>query len=142
MLTMKGRLVTTIISTIAEEAAALFLGLWVLPRLGIHVPILVLVGLMVLWLLWSVLTYETGARALSRRPVGGLTDMKGTTGVVVKTLHPEGMVKIKGELWSARCTTGRLEAGARVIVVDQEGLRLSVVPESGGRPAVDKRHDQ
>ncbi len=132
---------TTIISTFAEEAAALFLGLWVLPRFGIHVPVLVLVVLMLLWLGWSVLTYQTGARALGRKPVEGLTNMKGTTGVVVKTLHPDGMVKIKGELWSARSTAGRLEAGARVTVVDQEGLRLSVVPESGGLPAVDKRHD-
>jgi membrane-bound serine protease (ClpP class) len=46
--------------------------------------------------------------------------------VVRRTLEPDGMVYIAGELWRARAESGRLVAGERVVVVGHEGLLLSV----------------
>ncbi len=57
-----------------------------------------------------------------------LPDMVGNRGIVVNWLAPEGMVKIRGELWAARSEGGELEPGSRVIVVAQDRMRLSVRP--------------
>lgn len=136
---MRSRLIVAIVSTAAEEAAILLLGLWLLPTLGVPIPVPVLVSVMLVWLGWSVFTYRKGSRALKQKPVRGLIDMKGMNGVVVRSLHPEGMVKIEGELWTARSVTGRIEAGSRVAVVSQEGLKLVVreAESRGGSAPVD-----
>ncbi len=133
---MRSRLIIAIVSTAAEEAAIIFLGLWLLPNVGVHIPVLVLAAVMLVWLGWSVFTYRKGTRALKQTPVRGLIDMKGMNGTVVRALRPEGMVKIEGELWNARSVTGRIEAGCNVAVVSQEGLKLLVrEAESGGGSA-------
>jgi membrane-bound ClpP family serine protease len=130
--TMNGRLITAIVSTIAEEAAALILGLWLLPRAGIDIPWPVIAGLMALWLGWSIFTYQKGTHALRRKPVNGLADMKGMTGETIKAMQPEGVVKIHGELWSASSVTGHIREGTKVIVVARNGLKLSVRPADSG----------
>ena len=126
---MNGRLIVNIISTVAEEAAMLSLGLWILPRIGVRVPLPLILAIMLGWLGWTVFTYRKGSRALERKPVLGLMDMKGMKGVVVRSLRPDGVVKIGGELWNARSVTGPAEAGASVTVVSQEGLKLIVKTE-------------
>jgi membrane-bound ClpP family serine protease len=125
---MNGRLITAILSTIAEEAAALILGFWLVPAAGINIPAPIIIGFMVLWLAWSVFTYRKGTRALERKPVNGLVDMKGMTGETMEDMQPDGMVKIRGELWSARSVSGNIAGGAKVVVVARNGLKLSVRP--------------
>jgi membrane-bound ClpP family serine protease len=56
-------------------------------------------------------------------------NMIGNTGIVVKTLDPDGLAKFRGELWSCTAQTGHIEKGTRVIVVKQDGLKLVVRPE-------------
>ena len=126
---MNGRLVIAIVSTIAEEAATLILGVWLLPKIGVKIPLLIILVIMVAWLIWSVITYQKGTHALLRKPVQGLADMTGSTGVVVKALQPDGLVKIRGELWGSRSQAGNIEVGTRVVIVKQEGLRLLASPE-------------
>lgn len=138
---MNGRLFIAIISTIAEEAAILVVGIWLLPKAGIKIPILLVLGIMFAWLWWSVFTYRKGTKALINKPVKGLVSMKGMKGVVVKTLQPDGLVKIQGELWKGRSSTGRIIAGRGVIVVGQEGLRLLVRPDSNHLTASPPIHD-
>ncbi len=123
---MSSRLIVAIVSTAAEEVAALFIGLWFLPRLGVRIPVLLLALAMLVWLGWSIFTYRKGSRALRQKPARGLADMKGMNGIVVRSLGPNGMVKIAGELWSAQSVAGRIEAGKNVAVVSQEGLKLLV----------------
>jgi membrane-bound serine protease (ClpP class) len=125
---MNGRLITAILSTIAEEAAALILGFWIMPAAGIIIPPPIIIGLMVLWLGWSVFTYRKGTTALERKPVDGLVDMKGMTGEAIEDMQPDGMVKIRGELWSARSISGNIARGAKIVVVARNGLKLSVRP--------------
>ena len=135
---MKGRLLINIVTTIAEEAAALIAGLWLLPRVGVRIPPAIVFVLMALWLGWTIFTYRRGTLAMKRKPVGGLTTMTGFIGVVVRPLQPAGMIKVNGELWSALSETGNIEVGARVLVVGQKGLQLSVQRDSSGPAAIDK----
>jgi membrane-bound ClpP family serine protease len=125
---MNGRLITAILSTIAEEAAALILGFWLLPAAGIIIPPPIIIGSMVLWLGWSVFTYRKGTTSLERKPVDGLADMKDMTGEALEDMQPDGMVKIRGELWSARSVSGNIAGGTKVVVVARNGLKLSVRP--------------
>ena len=67
-----------------------------------------------------------GSRALRRKPIVGLLNMVSSKGEVVSPLVPEGLVRIKGELWRAESASGRLDTGEKVIVVGQDGLKLTV----------------
>jgi membrane-bound ClpP family serine protease len=135
---MSGRLIINIISTIAEEAAALYVGLWLLPHIGVTIPVPVVLVAMFAWLAWTVFTYVKGTHALVRKPVDGLADMTGLKGIVVRPLQPDGMVKIRGELWAGRAVSGRIDSGAGVVVVARDGLKLVVRPQDsgGGTPPV------
>jgi membrane protein implicated in regulation of membrane protease activity len=126
---MSGRLLVAIISTVAEEAAVLILGIWLLPEIGVHLPFLIILAIMFVWLIWSIFTYRKGTYALLRKPFLGMVNMIGNTGIVVKTLDPDGLAKFRGELWSCTAQTGYIENGTRVIVIKQDGLKLVVRPE-------------
>lgn len=127
---MRGRLIFAIISTLLEEAAIAVIVLWGLPQVGIQIPLWGLIIIMVAWITYSIITFRLGTRALRRKQVAGLPNMIGTKGKVVSPLTPEGLVRIKGELWVARSATGELKPGGEIIVVGQERLKL-VVRESG-----------
>ncbi len=129
---MSGRLIIAIVSTTLEEAALAAGVLWGLPRLGIHIPLWVLIIVMLAWGAYTVITYRMGSRALRRKPVHGLTAMLGSEGEVVSPLAPEGMVRIKGELWVAKSASGRMDTGEEVTVVRQDGLKLIVRKRSSG----------
>ncbi len=134
---MKGRLIIAIVSTTLEEAALAVGVLWGLPKLGIHIPLWVLIIVMLAWGSFTIITYRMGSRALRRKPVHGLTAMLGNAGKVVSPLVPEGMVRIKGELWRAKSASGRMDTGEKVIVVGQDSLKL-VVRESGTTDDLEK----
>ena len=123
---MSGRLVFAIISTLFEETAIAVIVLWGLPQAGIDIPLWGLVPLMLVWLTYTVTTYRMGSRALRRKQVVGLPHMVGGRGMVVSPLVPEGLVKIKGELWVAKSANGQMEAGGEIIVVAQDRLKLVV----------------
>ena len=127
---MTGRLIFAIISTILEEAAIVVIVLWGLPKIDVHIPLLGLIALTVVWGAYSVMTYRMGSRALRKKPVINLSDMVGSKGKVVSPLAPEGLVRIKGELWVAKSASGEMKPGVEVIVVRQNSLKL-VVRESG-----------
>jgi membrane-bound serine protease (ClpP class) len=53
----------------------------------------------------------------------------GAEGVVLTSLDPVGVVRVRSESWTARSTAGPVEAGATVRVTGMAGLTLEVVPE-------------
>ena len=126
---MSTRLVIAIFTTLVEEAVLVAVVLWGLPRLGINLHLGVLIALMAALAAYSIFTYRMGSRALKREPVVGLPDMVGAKGKTVSDLAPEGVVRIKGELWDAKAEGRRINAGTKVIVVGQEGLKLIVSRE-------------
>jgi membrane protein implicated in regulation of membrane protease activity len=123
---MTARLILAIVSLILEEAAIAVIVLMGLPRLGINLPLPALIAVMLLWLVYAVVTYRIGSRALRREPLVSLPDMLGGRGKVVRQLAPEGLVRIKGELWVAKSAGKKIDVGQEVIVVAQDGLKLVV----------------
>ena len=101
-----------------------------LPQLGINIPLAGLIALMAVWLAWSVIIYRIGSRALRKRPLDILPDMVGCKGKVVSPLIPEGLVKIKNELWVAKSVRGKVNLGEKVVVVEQDRLKLVVRKDS------------
>lgn len=127
---MNGRLVLAIISTCIEEAVIAGVVLWLLPRLNVRIPVWVLAIIMIAWAGYAVLTHRLGSRALNtKRPIG-MENMLGCTGEVVRPLSPEGLVNIRGELWTARSENGEIPEGKEIEVVSQQKLKL-VVREVG-----------
>ncbi len=127
-----GRLIIAIVSTLLEEAAILVVGLFGLPQMGINIHLAGLIALMVAWLAWSVIVYRIGSRALRRKPLDILPDMVGSRGEVVSPLVPDGLVRIKNELWMAKSARGKINTGEEVAVVEQDGLKLVVRKSSSG----------
>ena len=116
----------TILATLLEEIALavfVFLGL---PMLGVEVPLGGLIAMMAGIATYGVISYRLGSRALRKKPLAGLSDMVGTRGEVVKTLAPGGTVRIGSELWDAKTTGQKIEEGKGIIVIERDGLRLTV----------------
>jgi membrane-bound serine protease (ClpP class) len=63
------------------------------------------------------------------RPATGAEAMIGARAEVVTRCRPDGQVRIKGELWRARCEAGA-DVGEAVRVDRLEGLTLMVSPLS------------
>ncbi len=123
---MNIRLILAIISTLLEEAALAIIVLWGLPQIGVQIPLVGLIALMVAWAVFSIFTYRMGSKALRKKPVDGLPEMVGCTGKVASPLDPNGLIKIRNELWVAKSEDMRLETGEKVTVVEQDGLKLTV----------------
>ena len=123
---MSIRFVLALITTPLELAAIFYAGRYLLPGYDINIPLLALIAIMAAWLGWSVVSYRIGSHALRRKLLANQTSMVGSHGTVTQTLQPDGMVRIGGELWQARASDGRIPAGARVVVIAQDGLRLIV----------------
>lgn len=123
---MRARLIMAVFSTLVEEAALAVIVLLGLPRVGIHIPMAGLIVLMVAWAVFSVFIYRMGSRALGRKPVVGLPGMVSSRGKVVSPLAPDGVIRIKGELWEATSAEGNINTGEEVTVVAQDGLKLVV----------------
>lgn len=50
----------------------------------------------------------------------------GSQGIALSDLDPYGTVRVHSEEWSAESDAGRIEAGSKVRVVSEDGLRLHV----------------
>ena len=122
----RARLVLAIISTSLEEVAIYVIWRWLLPEFGIKLPFQVLIGVMVAWVAFGVWLFIFTTRTLGKQVPVGLPSMIGTKGKVTSRLSPEGMVRIKGELWGATSAGGDIDAGEEVVVVSEDGLMLSV----------------
>jgi len=121
-----GRLTLAILATLVEEIAIVLIILLVLPRFGFHTPLPGLIGLVAGVSVYAVISYRQASRVLRRKPMAGFTTMVGSRGKVVSPLAPNGLIKIRNELWKAASASGKIDAGEGVIVVGQEGLRLVV----------------
>jgi membrane-bound serine protease (ClpP class) len=55
--------------------------------------------------------------------------IEGAEGIAVNDLAPDGLVRVRGEQWSATSVNGTARAGTRVQVLRVSGLRLDVWAE-------------
>lgn len=123
---MTARLILAIVSTSLEEVALVVIWRWGLPQLDIVLPLYVLITVMVAWVAFAVTTFWIVTRTLRRKETVGLPTMVESKGKVVSQLAPEGQVIIKGELWGAKSTDSNIESGEGIVVVAQDGLKLTV----------------
>ena len=132
------RLVLAIVSTTAVEAALFTIWRWVLPEWGMEIPLAGLIAIMIGWAVFAVVDFWLVTRVLKKQAMVGLPTMVGTRGKAVSPLHPEGQVRIKGELWGAEAIDHYVNSGEAVLVVGQDGLKLLVRRTGGvhksGRP--------
>jgi len=123
---MTARLAFAILSTLLEETGIAAAVLWGLPRIDVYIPMPGLILIMVAWAVFAVFLYRRGTWALEKKPMVGLPSMIDSEARVVKCLNPDGVVRIKGELWEAKSSGENIERGKEVIVVGQNGLKLLV----------------
>jgi membrane protein implicated in regulation of membrane protease activity len=102
-----------------------FVVLLVLWKLGIELSPGVIAAIAVILLVISFISYKV------LRPVIGdktslSNSMIGLEGEVVRPLDPDGVVRVRGELWKATTADKYAETGARVEVVGMDRLRLLV----------------
>ncbi len=122
----RNRLILAVLSTTAEEVGIWAIWRWLLPEFNIHLSVPVLIGIMAAWGVFSIWLFVFTTRALRKQGPGGLPSMVGTRGQAASKLTPEGMVKIKGELWGAVARKGNIAAGDKIRVVGEDGLKLVV----------------
>ncbi len=125
------RLVLAVIGTAAQEVAIWAIWRWMLPEFGVTLHVGVLIGVMIAWGAFGTWLFIFTTHALKKQVTVGLPSMVGSTGKAAGNLAPEGMVKIRGELWSAVSEQGNIPAGAGIEVIGENGLKL-IVREIGG----------
>ncbi len=123
---VRSLLIWRIFTSLLEQAVLIAVVLWGLPQINVHLPVWILVPASIALTIWNVYTYRKASQALRVKPVAGLVDMIGTKGEVVGRLDPSGQVKIRGELWAAETESGGMKPGRKVVVIGQNGLRLTV----------------
>lgn len=120
------RLILAVVSTSLEEVAIYAIWRWLLPEFDIELSLPVLIGVMVAWAAFCVALFVFTTRTLKMQKVVGLPTMIGSRGKVASLLAPEGLVRIKGELWGATLAQGNVDIGEEVEVVAENGLKLVV----------------
>jgi membrane-bound ClpP family serine protease len=75
-----------------------------------------------------------GLRNPALRAASSAHSVVGKEGLALGTLDPVGVVRVRGENWTATSLNGRIEEGSRVQVIGTEGIRLTVWGEHELRP--------
>ena len=65
-------------------------------------------------------------RAHRKRPTTGIEGMIGERGVALSRLDPDGQVRVRGEIWTAKSSGEAIDAGSEVEVTGVFHLRLTV----------------
>ena len=106
-------------------------------RWWVDLPSWLFWGVIVCWVLKDVILFPFVWRAYDRDRSDRGDSMEGQRGHAVEPLAPSGYVRVRGELWRAEVTGGRVpvQAGEAVLVRGTRGLTLLVEAEEGTLPA-------
>ena len=86
-----------------------------------------IVAFVVVTLLWFVELYGWSRTVKKQRRAVGAETLIGETAVVTEPCRPLGQVRLRGEIWEARCQAGAGE-GDEVRVIGRDKLTLVVEP--------------
>ena len=111
---------------VSDEAIAVCVVLFVLWELGVRVNAGVLVAIASILAVIVFLLHRALWPVLSDRQAPNPSGMVGLYGEALGPLSPDGVVKVRGELWKATATDSEVEVGQQVRVVGLEGLTLLV----------------
>jgi membrane-bound serine protease (ClpP class) len=91
---------------------------------------------------WSVICFAAGLvlfagevgfwhrRVRNKRAATGADLLIGTHATALGECRPKGQVRVRGEIWEARCAQGA-SAGDEVVIRSRDGLVLMVEPVAG-----------
>jgi membrane protein implicated in regulation of membrane protease activity len=119
------RLVIAVIASFLDEVLLVVAVLWVLPKLGVAVPLWLVVILAVVFLASGALTFVV----VRKKPNLGFESQIGTKAIAVSKIGNKGLVRIGHENWAARTDGPAIEQGTPIVVVGQNALILLVVPD-------------
>lgn len=77
-------------------------------------------------ILFFLVVIALSIKAQRKQPTTGVEGMVGLIGEVIEDLAPRGRVKIRGEIWHAKTTSGTLPAGSQIKVIGTEQMTLIV----------------
>ena len=103
--------------------ALVFVALW---YFRVEIPIWVIIVIGVVLGTFIFIVHRAIVPSLRRRKVTGAEGMVGLTGEVVKSLKPDGVIRVGGEYWQAKSIEGDIEAGEDVEIIDIDRLNLEV----------------
>lgn len=128
---MNGKVYTacTIITTLLTTAIVACVIQFLLPALGIDVPLWGFLLLMAAFSAYNFITYKAYKKIQDKEPLSPTQVMIGKKGQARTNLYPYGIIRVDGELWKARarCNIDKEEI---VIVQGIEGLTLFVTRPS------------
>jgi membrane protein implicated in regulation of membrane protease activity len=117
----------TAATTLLEEAALAAVVLWLLPRIGVNIPIWGLVVMMIALAAYASVNYRLNTRALAKKPLNW--PEAGSRGRTTTPVDPKGYVRVDGELWQASSDSA-IGADEEVAIVGREGMTLLVSPST------------
>ena len=130
-LTKRARTLLTVFLVLGDEIIIVLIVLFILWNLGVDLPLWALIPLVVGLGAFSVMLYKLVDPVLNKKQITGREGMIGREGKVVTPLAPEGVIKVRGELWKASSTEASISTDEEVIVVRLDGLKLLVRRKNG-----------
>lgn len=118
--------ILAVVTTAMEEAIIWAAWRFLLPEMGINLSRTVLIVAMGVWLAFSIWLFMFTTFVLKKQKPGGIPSMIGQKGKAAGSLNPSGMVRIKGELWSAQSVDGNIAGGEEILVVEEDRMNLQV----------------
>jgi membrane-bound serine protease (ClpP class) len=129
-MTKKAYLIFNIATGLPKGAVLAAIFLWLLPLWGINIPIWGIILLIVAFVIYEIITFRLGWRALKRKPSVSLKAIVGCCGKATTPLTPKGYVQVQGELWQALCSDRDIDEGNDIVVLEVNRLTLRVAPLS------------
>jgi membrane-bound serine protease (ClpP class) len=119
--------VLAVLVTLVDEIVLAAFLLWLLPQLGIKLPLGFTIGILAVLAVSSALIYRPIKRAMKKKATTGVQTMVGKRGTAVTKLATKGLVEIEGETWGALSSNKEvIEIGDNVTVLEVSGLKLTV----------------
>jgi membrane protein implicated in regulation of membrane protease activity len=116
------RLFALVLASLVDEAILFIIVLWLLPLVGIELPVWGIILLAAVFLGIGVAIYFL----LSSKPTLGFENQIGMRGITETRIARKGTVRIGNELWSAATKGEAIEKDTPVVVISQKALFLIV----------------
>ncbi|ALV63370.1 hypothetical protein ADU37_CDS16710 [Thermococcus sp. 2319x1] len=114
------------LSILADEIVVGVFLFFVLPRVGIEVPLkpaLAVIGFLVFK---DIIAVKFLWEVFEKRAEVGPEALIGKEATVIEDLSPKGVVKVGNELWIAECINGSAKTGEKVRIIQVRGTKLLV----------------
>jgi len=124
----KAYFIFNIATGLLKGTVLLLIILWLLPLWGINIPVWGIILIVIAFLIYEIVTFRLGRRALERKPAIWSEAIVGHRGIATTPLTPDGYAQVNGELWHAFSSDANINKGDDIVVVEMDRLTLRVAP--------------